>query len=330
MTILTYNEGKCIILDTFGVNVIYNDCDYDGSDGLTERIDIYTILKIGFLYLLTNTKKYPKIDNKLMLVHEITDFLCTNRNRWDGPQLGTNKCINLTINQVKDTRYKIQKNTYYFGKTNSLFPLSFIDSKRDFIQKFVCYDENLLYTMTEKILMETIVEKLIRSSVEDWLCIDNDINLGKNDSMLKYIHKDFIRMNSEFIYKCLDNKPSILREIEFYNFIPNIYKLECDIFWKVINPCITISTCNININPTLLQIGTTTLHAKTRDFFVQRHFKLITEKYCDSGVIRAYISLFINWIVKFYILMYRFYYLLLKNMFVPNANSCHTDAKLCH
>ena len=315
MVFLTYDEGKNIITDTFGIEVIYNDDNYDGSDGLVERIDIYTILKTGFFELLTNIELYPEFQDRFELMAQISDFLRSNKNRWDGPKLGTHDTINITLNQVKDTRHKIQNNSYHFGETGSLFPLSVLDSTRDFVQIFTEYDTNLLYKLVEKTSMEAVVEKLIHTSIEDWLYIDNDINLGKDDRTLKYIHKNFIKMNSEFIYKCLENKQSIMEEIEFYNFTSSVYKTEHDMFWKVINPYAVRSHKSFDVFQTLIQLGSTSLDADTRDFFVRKHLELSIDKFGSSGLSIGYTSLFTNWVIKIYSMMYSFYYGILSKLF---------------
>ena len=215
MVFLTYDEGKNIISNTFGIEVIYNDDNYDGSDGLVERIDIYTILKTGFFELLTNIELYPEFQDRFELMEQISNFLRSNKNRWDGPKLGTHDTINVTLNQVKDTRHKIQNNSYHFGETGSLFPLSVLDSTRDFVQIFTGYDTNLLYKLVEKTSMEIVVEKLIHVSIEDWLYIDNDINLGKDDRTLKYIHKNFIKMNSELFTNALKINNQLWMKLNF-------------------------------------------------------------------------------------------------------------------
>lgn len=314
MVFLTYEEGKSIISNTFGTDVVYNDTNYDGPDGLAERIDIYTILKIGFFGLLTDVKSHPEIQDRFELIKKISEFLCSNKNRWDGPKLGTHSTINVTPNQVKDTRHKIQNNSYYFGKTGSFFPLSFLDSKRDFIQMFLDYDSNLFYKLNEKESMEDVTRKMIHTSIEDFLCIDNDLVLGKEDRILKHLHKNFIKMNSEFIYKCLEKKQSVTEEIGFYNFNPTLYGTDIDIFWKVINPYAIRPHSSFDVFQTLIQMGTTVMHTETREFFMKKHIELSIEKFGATGLSVAYTSLFTNWVMKIYSIMYGFYYGLLSKL----------------
>ena len=86
-------------------------------------------------------------------------------------------------------------------------------------------------------------------------------------------------------------------------------------FWKVINPYAIRSHKTFDVFQTLIQLGSTSLHTETRDFFVRKHLELSIEKFGSSGLSLGYTSLLTNWVIKIYSMMYSFYYGILSKLF---------------